>query len=801
MGTLAADVRYAVRSMLRRPLFTLTAVGTLALGIGANAAIFSVVNGLLIRPLPYPEAHELVVLYAENPELGWRETDVNAADAWDWGARSGVFEELAVYREAGLNLTGSDRPELLSAIRGTPNLLTTLGVEPVRGRNFTAGDARPGAPRVAILTDGFWERRFGSDAAVLGSTLLLDDEPTTVVGILPADFVFPDEVVDLYVPLREDLAAAPRGSHDRSALGRLLPGVPVERADRAVDAVARELQEEHPEQNDGWTAEVRGLREDILGDIARQASFVLMGAVTFVLLMACTNVGNLLLARAAARRTEMAVRTALGAGRGRILRQLLAESGLLAVAGGLVGTGLAWFGQRALVAGLPENMPPAFRFGLDGSVLAFTAAVSLGAALLFGLVPALRASGSAAGDLREGSRSVSADTRSRRFGSFLVVVQTALAVVLLVGAGVMVRSVAGMTRQDMGFEPDGVLTLRMSPPEARYEDDDALRRFWGGVLDRVRAVPGVEAAGAIQALPLGGSNWGGQVWIGEATDPASAPGASVRFGYVSPGYFRAMDVEVVAGRDLEDADVDGPPVVLVNQRFAERHSLDGHVLGTVLRSSGAREPVTVVGVVEDHIERGIDEPPEAALYFPLSQNPVRTRTLAIRTAGDPVGLVDAVQSAVWRVDPDQPVYEVLTMNEWVTRRAGGFGVIAWVMGVFGVISLLLGAVGIYGVTAYAVGRRTNEIGVRMAMGADRGRVVVMVLREGLVRIALGLTLGVSLAYLLSNSLAGLLVGVSPTDPLTFGTVVAVLLGVSLLGSWIPARRASGVDPVRALAAE
>lgn len=802
MGTLASDVRFAVRTLVRRPVFFLTAVLTLTLGIGANGAVFSVVNGLLIQPFPYPEPEELVRITAENERLGWSGADVNMADAQDWKERSGALEDLAVWEEPGMALTGGDRPELVEAIRATLNVLSVLGVEPTMGRDFAAFDGREGAPLTTILSHGLWESRFGADPAILGSTVMLDGEAATVVGVLPDDFVFLDERPGLFVPLRRDPTTAPRGSHDKESVARLRDGVTVEDAQRAVNEVSRRLQAEHPDQNEGWTARVVPLREDMLGDMAKQASFVLMGAVGFVLLMACTNVANLLLARGNARRTEVAIRSALGAGRGRIVRQLLVESGVLAFVGGALGLLLAYWGERAIVAGIGEGLPPVFEFGLDGTVLLFVAAISILAALLFGLVPALRTAGPAASELREGGRGGGVGRGSQRFGSFLVVAQTALAVVLLVGGGIMVRNVMSMTSRDMGFEPEGVLTLRINPPEASYPDNESVTRFWSELLERVRGLPGVEAAGAIHSLPLGGSNWGGTVWVEGVQNPETDEGTGVRLDYITPGYLETMGVAVVRGRAVEPRDRSGAAAVtLVNESFVRRYAAGEDGVGMRLVTSGAGRPVTVVGVVEDHLERAIDQPPEPTLYLPLAQRVVRGRALVVRTEGEARALIDAVQGAVTSLDPNLPVYRVKTMDQWVVDRASGYELIAQLMAAFALISLALGAVGIYGVTAYGVGRRRQEIGVRLAMGADRGRVVALVLREGMLRSGLGLVIGIVLAYALSRVLAGLLVGVSATDPLTFGVVTGALVTVAFLGTWLPARRAARVSPVEALGAE
>jgi predicted permease len=619
----------------------------------------------------------------------------------------------------------------------------------------------------------------------------LDERAHTIVGVLPEDFRFLDEAPDVLTAWSADPSAAPRGAHDREALARLLPGVTAPAATEAVRDVARSLQAEHPGSNEGWLASVEPVRDFVLGDVARQASLVLAAAVGFLMLMACANVANLLLARAGARQSEMAVRVALGAGRGRLVRQLLTESVVLALIGGLAGLAVAEWGRRFIVAGMPENLPPVFDFSLDARVLAYAAALTLGSVAVFGLVPALRTARPAP-RLRAGHRVGGGG----RLAGALVVGQTALAVVLLVAGSVLVRSVVAMASQDFGWDADRVLYVRVTPPESRYRAGAELTDLYRAVEERLEALPGVEGVGAIQSAPLQGSNWGTTILL-----PGSDQDRPARVGYVSPGYFEAMGIDLVAGRGPHDGDgPDGARVVVVNEAFVRGYLPGVEPVGaTVLESDG--DAVQVVGVVADHVERGIDRATEPALYRPLAQNPVRSRTLVVRAAGDPGAAVAAVREAVWSVDGELAVWDARTLADVVTMRVGGFRLIAELMGAFAVLALVLAAVGIYGVTAHGVGQRRHEIGVRMALGADRTGVRRMVVAQGMRRSALGLVLGAALALPLAGALGGLTVGVDPRDPRVFGLVLATLAGVALLASWLPARRASGVDPVRALAAE
>lgn len=799
MGTIISDIRYAIRALTRRPVFALTAILTVAVGIGANASVFTVVNGFMFEPIPYEDPDELVVLWSANPALGWSDTDVSPANAMDWRDRARTLEDVAVHDQSSFNLTGGDRPELVSAMLTTPNLFSLIGRSPAVGRDFAPTEIGPGRDDVVILTDGFWERRFARDPDALGATLVLDGEQVQVIGILPPDFLFHGGRPDLYRPWPYDLASLDRDAHVAESVARLADGVGIDAAREELAGIARQLETEH-EANEGWTVEAFPLHQEVVGDVASQASVVLMGAVGFILLMACVNVANLLMARAGSRRRELSIRAALGAGRGRILRQLLTESFVLGIVGGALGLLGAVWGSRAIVSALPPTIPPVFRFEMNTNVLAFSAAVTVGATILFGVLPAMRASGSGEEGLRAGGRT-GRDPGASRFGSALVVAQTAMAVVLLVGGGLLMKSVSGMRTQDFGFEPDGVLTARISLPTSQYDSREASEAYWREVTGRIRELAGVLEVGTTQSHPLMGSNWGRTVQI---PDPESGEirDRTARLTYASPGLFEALGVEMAEGRAFAEGDrADAPPVAIVNEAFVERYlPPDANPLEESVQS-GPEWSARIVGVARDFVERSLDDPVEPSLYLPIGQSDVRTRSLVIRTAGDPTEIVDPVQSAVWSVDADIPVFRVQTLVDLVEDRVGGFAVIGYLMGVFALFSLLLGAVGIYGVTAYSTGRRASEIGVRLAMGARRSDVVGMVVRDGGMRAALGLVIGMALALALGRVLSGILIGVSPRDPAILVGVVVVLAAVSFLGLYLPARRASRVDPVQVLAAE
>jgi len=799
-ATIWGDVRFALRALIRRPLFSATIVLSLAVGIGANASVFTLVDGLLFTPLPYENPEELVVLWTENPVLGWENTDVNPADAWDWRERSRSLEDLAVHYEDRLNMTGDGPPELVAGVRATPNILSVLGREPSLGRGFLPDEVGEDRDDVVILMDGFWERRFARDRDVLGSTLTLDGEVRTIVGIMPPDFLFLSDRPDILLPLDLIPREAERGGHYAETTARLADGVGVDEARTELRQIGEQLQAEYPEANENWNVQVVPAHAEMLGPVAKQASIILMVAVGFVLLMVCVNVANLLLARGENRARELAVRTAIGAGRGRVVRQLLTEALVLAVLGGGLGLLLATWGYRAIVAGLPSQIPPVFRFGLDGSVLGFTLFVTVASALVFGIIPALRSSRTGAATLRDGGRS-GRSTGSARFGSALVVLQTAIAVVLLVGGGLLMKSISGMRNQDLGFDPHNVLTLRLAPPASEYPERADLRAFWNAVEDRVAQIPGVLAVGNTQSHPLMGSNWGQTVRI---AGQAQAQERRTRLTYLSGGLFEALKFELVAGRAVRDTDdEDAPMVAVVNENFVTRYLGDGadpleHAL---MAGSDTVAPVPIVGVIRDVVERGIDRPPEPALYLSIAQANVRSRSLVVRTAGPPGEILGDLQDAVWSVDPKIPLFQIETMEDLVDRRVGSFAVIANLMGLFALLSLFLGAVGIYGVTAFTAGRRTGEIGVRMAMGAEPGDVVRMVVGQGGKRAVIGLGLGLILALLVAGALESVLVGVNPRDPAIFLVVAAILGVVSFLGLWIPARRASTVNPVQALSSE
>jgi len=802
LGTILGDIRFAVRTLIRKPLFAVTVILTLAVGIGANTSVFTLVDGLLFTPLPYEEPEELVSLFEENQARGWSRVNVSPLSAQDWVERSRALEDVAVYYNHDFSLTGEGPPELLSGIRVAPNLLGLLGSKPALGRGFSDDEMGAGRDGVVILTDGFWQRHFGGDRGALGSTIVLEGVPREVVGIMPRDFRFLDDRPDVLLPL--DLIPSERGreEHFIEAIGRLAPGVSLDEARSELGQISLQLAEEFPAEKAGWAVQLFSLHEEMLGPGAKSASLLLMVAVAFILLMVCVNVANLLLARGEHRTRELAVRMALGAGRGRVVRQLVTESLVLGTLGGIFGLLLANWGYKGVVAVLPMHTSPNFQFGLDGSVLIFALVITLASALLFGLLPALSASRSATGALKDGGRG-GRSVASARFGSTLVVLQTAIALILLVGGGLLMKSITGMKHQELGFEPRNVLTVRLTPPAVEYPESADIRAFWRAVEDRVAESPRVVAVGTTQSHPLMGATWIRTVsLVGEEEE------RTTRITYCSGGLFDALDFRVVAGCPIRRTDDENAPdVAVVNEAFVRTYlDRDNDPLNTYLKpfsavGSGTPQPVPIVGVIHDVVEGGMDEAPGPAMYLSISPVAVRTRSMIIRTAAPPGEMIDIVQDAVWSIDPKLPLFQIETMEAIVERNIGGYAVIANILTVFACLSLFLGALGIYGVTAYSTSRRTREIGIRVAMGAKPGDVVRMVVQEGGRRSLLGLALGLILAFLGAGAMGSFLFGVNPRDPIVFLGVTVILAAVSLLALWLPARQASTVGPMAAFDSE
>jgi predicted permease len=808
MGTFLQDLRYGFRMLMKRRSFTAVAVLALALGIGANTAIFSVVNAVLLRPLPFKEPERLVAVWETNAKLGAEmrnRNEVAMGNFLDWRTQNKVFEQLGALFFANVNLTGTGEPERIQSMVVTTNLFQTLGVQPAAGRAFLPEEENVNSPRACIISHGLWQRRFGSDPGVLGRTLTLNGNPSTVVGIMPQGFQlqFPVSMqVDMWMPMRIDATvAADRQAHYLYVVGRLGRGVSLEQAQSGMSAVAGQLQQQFPETNAEKGANVLSLHKQLVGEV-QPYLYVLFGAVGFVLLIACANVANLLLARTAARQREIAIRTALGARRRRLVRQLLTESIMLAALGGLLGLLLAYWGVDLLIALSPADVPRLNEVGLHGPVFAWTLLVSLLTGVLFGLAPALQASNPDLNEaLKESGGRSTGGLKSSRLRSLLVVSEVALALVLLVGAGLMIRSFIELQQTSPGFEATNLLTMNISLPRQKYKESGQANVFFNQLFERVRAMPGVVSVGGIDPLPLSGSNatMGFVMQGGPALAPADRPEVGERT--VTPDYFKAMGIPLIKGRALTEADrEDTPRALIINEALARKYWPNEEALGKRLGFDEADKQVwwEVVGIVGNVKHERLDREAKPEMYVPYQQSPKNFMSLVVRTAADPAGMAAAVRSQVLAVDPDQPVFDIKTMDERLSKSVAQSRFTMLLLAVFSGLALTLSAVGVYGVMAYTVTQRTHEIGVRVALGAQQRDVLKLVLGQGMKWTLAGVGVGLAAALILTRVMSSLLYGVTATDPLTFIAVAALLSAVALLACFIPARRALKVDPMEAL---
>jgi len=810
-----------LRSMRRDVRFTLLSVVTLAVGIGANVAIFSVVDAVLLRALPFPEPERLVGVWHTAPGLDLDKFGHSDASYLLYRKYSRTLSGLGLFVQASASLTGSGEPERVPAARATGSLFEVLRVPPALGRTLAEGDGRPGAEPVVVLSHGLFRRRFGGDPRVVGSTIPVDGRAHRVVGVMPERFRFPSPETELWLPITIDPAKLNAGAFSMSGVGRLRPGASPEAAARELSALVWRMPEEFGErglrramiESARLAVLVHPQREDVVGEIA-EVLWILLGSVGFILLIACANVANLFLVRAEGRTREVAVRAALGASRWDVARAFLGESVGLALVAGAAGLALAWAGTRALVALRPEGIPRLEEIGVDARAAAVALALAIVSGLAFGAVAALRyGAHEVVPALKEGGRSASAGRASRRGRNLLVVAQTVLALVLLIGSGLMVKSFWKLRRVDPGIDPAGVLALHLSLPEATYPDGGALARFVVALRERVAAVPGVVAVATVSELPLSGQVSASGHSIEDFPQPREALPPILPTRQVSPGYFEAMGIPLLEGRTLSPIDPSRPSdEAVVSSTLAERFWPGKSPLGKRLTLRSDSEPVrwsTIVGVVGPVREERLEEAPGPTVYYPLrrvasgtdSETVPRNFTLVVRAATDPAALSGPVRDAIWAIDDDLPVAQVRTMEEVVARSMARTSFAMLLLVIASAVALLLGSVGIYGVISYAVSRRTREIGVRMALGARRGDIARMVLGEGAVLALAGVALGLGSAFALTRLMSALLFEVSPTDPPTFAAVPVLLTAVALFASYLPAQRAAAVEPLEAIRTE
>ncbi|MBD0372279.1 MAG: ABC transporter permease [Pyrinomonadaceae bacterium] len=809
MGNLIQDLRYGARMLVKSPGFTIVVVLALALGIGANSAIFSVVNSVLLRPLPFNEPQQLMMVWgaSKNGE-GADHIVLSVPDMQDLRSQSQTLEYVVPFYSSGTTLSsGGDDSERVFGAVSSADLFPALDIKPLMGRVFTREEDVPGGPPVVIISQNLWQRAFGSDPSIVGKEIKLGSKLVTVVGVMPASFRFPlqRERPDYWQPISTSpsyiATKDKRDTRSLRVLARLKPGVTMQQANEELATISRRLEEQYPDSNTGFALSVTPLHEDLVGQV-RPALLVILGAVGFVLLIACANVANLLLARAASRQKEIAIRTALGAGRLRIVRQLLTESLLLAVMGGGLGLLLATWGLDLLVAASPSDLPRVKEIGLDTKVLAFTAAVSILTGLLFGLAPALSASRLDLNEsLKEGSRGSTEGSRRNRLRSLLVVSEVALSLVLLVGAGLLIRSFISLLNTSPGFDAEAILTVDVPLSRAKYPEAGQQVTFVQQLLQRTKEVPGVASVAAVNILPLSGNGRESSFTIAGRPAPPQGQEPDAEASTVTPGYFRTMGIPLMRGRAFNEGDKkDAPPVVIISEALARMNFPGEDPLGKRLVIRDDMPPFEIVGVVGDIRHEKLETETHPEYYLSFYQIPERQVNLVVRAASpaEPASLQMAVRNAIKQVDKDQLIWEMKTMEQWRAESVARRRFNMMLLGIFAALALLLAAVGIYGVMSYTVTQRTHEIGIRIALGAQTRDVIFMVVRQGMSLALLGIGAGLLAAFGVTRVMSSLLYGVTATDATTFAAVTLGLAGLALLACLIPALRATRVDPMTAL---
>jgi putative ABC transport system permease protein len=820
MDTLLQDIGFGFRMLLKARGVTALAVLTLALGVGANTVIFSVVNAVLLRPLPYKEADRLVMLWATQEQLqaALDRIPISAGDFIEWRDQNHAFEEIAAVDSATFNLTGMDQPEQIVGARVSANFFQLMGIQPALGRSFLPDEERQGNNQVVIISHSLWQRRFGANPQVVGQTMTLNNKSYNIIGIMPPNFTFPRAAdlpsyfefppqAQLWSPLALSAQRINnRRSRDLAVIARLKPGVSIDQAQTEMSQIASRMEGQYPE-NKGWNVSLLPLRKQVVGDV-ELALLVLVGAVSFVLLIACANVANLLLARSATRAKEIAVRMAMGATPRRIVRQLLTESLLLALVGGALGVLLAYIGLPLLLALVPSNIPRVEEIGINLWVLCFTLAISLITGIIFGMAPALQLSKINLNEvLKEGVRGSTGGGRSQRLRNLLVVAEVALALVLLVGAGLMIRSFMRLLEVAPGFNAENVMTMEVMLSSSAYSEKRQQADFFRQVLERIASLPGVRSAAAVSYLPLKGEAGFDNFTIEgrPAPPPGQEPILSIRIA--SPGYFNAMNIPVLKGRALAETDTaNSPLVIVINESMARKFWPNEDPIGKRIKVGGSEVRhgwegtlFPIVGVAGD-VRSLLDAEPKPQIYFSYLQMPWPAMTLAIRTASAPQTIATAVREQIWAINKDQPVINVKTMEEYLSESVAQRRFSMLMLSIFAVVALILAAVGIYGVMSYSVTQRTNEIGIRMALGAQKSDILKLILKQGMVMVLIGVGIGLAVAVALTRIISSLLYGVGAIDLITYAFVASLLIVVALLAILLPSLKATKVDPMTALRA-
>ncbi len=795
LDNLRQDLIYALRTLRKSPGLTVVAVLSLGLGIGSVVSIFAAVDVFMLRPLPLDAEDRLLDVFSTVPERGWMHNVLSIPDFLDYREQSQTMNVGGRFG-SDFNMSGSDVPERVDGARVSWNFFEALGTQPVLGRAFRPEEENDGQDQVVILSDGLWQRRFGADPAIIGQTLLLDAEPHTVIGVMPPRFWVDDDLIDIYAPFGLT-GEEERGSHFMVAVGRLHPGATEEQARSEVVEIARRLEDAYPGSNEGWSGGVRLFREQLFGEEYKMGSLISSVAVAFVLLIACANVANLMLTKVSARDREIAVRCALGAGRFRIMRQLLTEAMIISFLGGIFGIFVSIAGIRGIRSLMPATFPFAQDVALDARSLMFAMVVTVLTGLLFGSAPALQSTRSNLTDsLKEGGRG-HVGAKGDRLRKLFVVAEISLALTLLVSAALLVQAFLSLQVTEFGWDEDNLLTFRLDLPDKEYTDDETVGGFYRQLVPAIEAVPGVQVVGGTSILPMQGNSntyYGipGEEYASLQERPV------VEFRFVTPDYFRAMDIPVVRGRALDENDrPDGRDVIVVSEALAERHWPGEDPIGKQIEYWGTTREI--VGVAGDTLDRRGEA--RITSYMSAFQYPQRGFSMAVRTAGPPTSVVDAIRAEVLRLDPNLPMYAVMSMQEMRAQNTMGDAVMAKIMGALAVITLLLAVVGVYGVMAYSVTQRTQEMGIRLALGARPADVQRMVLRQGASLTMVGIVIGLVITSVVTRSLSIFLYGVSPFDPMTFTLVTATLLLAAVGATYVPARRATRVDPLDALRAE